>query len=77
MDSVEIEIVEKYIDDTYRLTLAGFDSYIMIDKTTDAKIGAPDMMNHVKKAFSLSNEEFDKVFGKWVETQSTILQSKV
>lgn len=71
------DLIKSYINDNYRLTLGGLVSFMVIDKINEEKIGVKTMINHVQKTFSISDEEFEKIFNKWVDEESVKLQNKV
>lgn len=61
-----MDYILDYINDNFKLTMSGMLSFCVFDKHNKSEISVLHMCKEVKKAFSLTNEEFTDIQNKWV-----------
>jgi len=71
------EIVLKYLDETYAMTLSTYVSYKLRDKHKDEDVSLKEVFIQLDTIFSLTEEEQREIFDIWADTKSIEINNLV
>lgn len=71
------EIITKYLDKSYKMTLSSYVSYHLISKSEDKKIRPADVYKTLQDIFTVDQEELEKIYDTWAENQTIKLNNQI
>lgn len=71
------EIVLKYLDETYAMTLSTYVSYKLKDKHKDEEVSLKEVFVQMETIFSINEDEQREIFDLWADKKSIELNNLV
>ena len=71
------EIVLKYLDDTYKMTLSTYVSFKLMDKYKNEDVSLKEVFTQLETIFSLTPDEQREIFDVWADKKSIELNNLV
>ena len=71
------EIVFKYLNLNYRFSLSSFHSFMLKSRRGGKDIKLSDLLDSLKTIFSLSDEKIYKIFEKWADSQTILMNNRI
>ena len=71
------KLIYKYFNKNYRMTLSTYSSYKLYDKVSESDISLKTVLISMTEIFSVSQEEIHKVFEKWSDKESVIINNRI
>lgn len=70
-------LIYKYFDKNYRLTISTYSSYKLYDRINNIDIGLKTVMLSMEKIFSVPQDKIHEVFEKWSDNQAIIINNRI
>lgn len=70
-------LIYKYFDKNYRLTLSTYSSFKLYDRINDVDIGLKAVMLSMEEIFSVPKDKIYEVFEKWSDNQGIIINNRI
>jgi hypothetical protein len=70
-------LIYKYFDKNYRLTISTYSSYKLYDKVNDTDIGLKTILLSMEEIFSVSQDKIHEVFERWSDNQAIIINNRI
>jgi len=61
------KIIINYLDKNYMFCLLTLSSYTLYDKMNKTDISLKSIWRDMEKIFAISKENFERIWGKWIE----------
>ena len=71
------EIIIKFLNKQYQLTLSTYVSYKVLDKVDNAEVSSKQVIQNVILIFNIDETEIMNIFDKWADNQATLLNNKI
>jgi len=71
------EIVLKYLDETYAMTLSTYVSYKLKDKHKDEEVSLKEVFIQIETIFSINADEQREIFDMWADKKSIELNNLI
>lgn len=71
------EIITKYLDKSYKMTLSSYVSYHLISKSDDKRIRPADVYKTLQDIFTVEQEELEKIYDTWAENQTIKINNRI
>ena len=71
------EIIIKYLNKQYQLTLSTYVSYKVLDKVDNLEVSLKQVIHNVILIFNIDEAEIIRIFDKWADNQATLLNNKI
>lgn len=71
------EIVLKYLDDTYAMTLSTYVSYKLKDKHKNEDVSLKEVFIQIETIFSINDNEQREIFDEWADKKSIELNNLI
>lgn len=71
------DLVIKYLNDNYKLTLSTYVSYSVIEILTGNSISLKEVLNQISLIFSLNDEEQSNFFNEWADIKAIELNNLI
>jgi len=71
------DLVIKYLNDNYKLTLSTYVSYYLIEILTGNNISLKEVLNQISLIFSLNDEEQSNFFNEWADIKAIELNNLI
>ena len=71
------EIIIKYLNKQYQLTLSTYVSYKVLDKLDNLEVSLKQVIHNVILIFNIDETEIVRIFDKWADNQVTLLNNKI
>lgn len=68
-------LLYKYFNKNYRLTVSTYSSYKLYDKINDVDVGLKTVLLSMEKIFSVTQDKISEVFDKWSDEQSKLINN--
>lgn len=71
------EIIIKFLNKQYQLTLSTYVSYKVLDKVDNVEVSSKQVIQNVILIFNIDETEIMNIFDKWADNQATLLNNKI
>lgn len=71
------EIIIKFLNKQYQLTLSTYVSYKVLDKVDNVEVSLKQVIQNVILIFNIDETEIMNIFDKWADNQATLLNNKI
>lgn len=70
-------LIYKYFDKNYRLTLSTYSSFKLYDRVNNTDIGLKTVLLSLHEMFSVPQDKIHEVFEKWSDNQSILIKYRI
>lgn len=70
-------LIYKYFDKNYRLTISTYSSFKLYDRINDIDIGLKTVMLSMEEIFSVPQDKIHEVFEKWSDNQAILINNRI
>ena len=70
-------IIYKYFDKNYKLTISTYSSFKLYDRLNDTDIGLKTVLLSLEEMFSVTQDKILEVFERWSDNQAILLNNRI